>query len=60
LGVTTCQPWTAYRKLKYYEVFDNIENAILREKQIKGGSRWKKIELINGINKEWRDLYGEL
>jgi len=47
-------------KLVYYEVFEDIENAILREKQIKGGSRQKKIELINSINKEWRDLYEEL
>ena len=47
-------------KLVYYEVFENIESAILREKQIKGGSRQKKIELINSMNKEWRDLYEEL
>ena len=47
-------------KLVYYEVFEDIENAILREKQIKGGSRQKKIELINSMNKEWRDLYEEL
>ncbi len=39
-------------KLVYYEVFEDIENAILREKQIKGGSRQKKIELINSMNKE--------
>jgi putative endonuclease len=47
-------------KIVYYEVFDSIENAILREKQIKGGSRQKKIDLINSMNKEWRDLYEEL
>ena len=47
-------------KLVYYEVFDDIESAIVREKQIKGGSRQKKIELINGMNKEWRDLQEEL
>ncbi len=47
-------------KLVYYEVFEDIENAILREKQIKGGSRQKKIELINSLNKEWRDLSAEL
>jgi len=47
-------------KLVYYEVFEDIENAILREKQIKGGSRQKKNELINSMNKEWRDLYEEL
>jgi putative endonuclease len=47
-------------KLVYYEVFEDIENAILREKQIKGGSRQKKVQLINSINREWRDLYDEL
>ncbi len=47
-------------KLVYYEVFDDIESAILREKQIKSGSRQRKIELINSMNKEWRDLQEEL
>ncbi len=47
-------------KLVYYEILDDIENAILREKQIKGGSRQKKIKLVDSINKEWRDLYEEL
>jgi len=47
-------------KLVYYEVFEDIDSAISREKQIKGGSRQKKIELINSMNKEWRDLYEEL
>ena len=44
-------------KIVYYEMFDNIENAISREKQSKGGARKKKIELINNMNREWRDLY---
>ena len=44
-------------KLVYYEIVEDVESAILREKQIKGGSRRKKIELITGVNKEWRDLY---
>jgi len=44
-------------KLIYWEVFNDPENAILREKQIKAGSRNKKIELIKGINPEWKDLY---
>jgi putative endonuclease len=44
-------------KLLYYEVFDDPENAISREKQIKAGSRQKKIQLTNTMNKEWRDLY---
>ena len=48
------------KKLVYYEVFDDPENAILREKQIKAGSRQKKIDLINNINREWRDLYEEV
>ena len=47
-------------KLVYYEVFDQIENALAREKQIKAGSRQKKLQLINEMNKEWRDLYEEL
>ena len=47
-------------KLVYYEVFNNINDAIAREKQIKGGSRKKKIELIKTINKKWRDLSEDL
>jgi len=47
-------------KLVYYEVCEDIESAILREKQIKGGSRQKKIQLVNSMNKEWRDLYEKL
>lgn len=44
-------------KLVYFEVFGSIEYAISREKQIKGGSRKKKLDLINKFNKEWVDLY---
>jgi len=47
-------------KLVYYGVFEDVGNAILREKQIKAGSRQKKSELVNSMNKEWRDLYEEL
>lgn len=47
-------------KLVYYEVFEDVYSAISREKQIKSGSRKKKIELINSINKEWKDLYEEI
>lgn len=46
--------------LVYYESGDSMEGAIEREKQIKGGSRRKKIILINKNNPEWRDLYDEL
>ena len=47
-------------KLVYYEVFDDINDAITREKQIKAGSRQKKIDVIAGINPTWKDLYNEL
>ena len=47
-------------RLVYYEIFQNPESAILREKQIKAGSRQKKIELINSINEKWLDLYMEI
>jgi putative endonuclease len=47
-------------KLVYYEVCRDPETAIQREKQIKTGSREKKLLLINGMNSEWRDLYDEL
>jgi len=47
-------------KLVYYQVARNAFAAISREKQIKGGSRAKKIELINGINPEWEDLSDSL
>ncbi|MDO8886199.1 GIY-YIG nuclease family protein, partial [Candidatus Oleimmundimicrobium sp.] len=47
-------------KLIYYEVFNNITNAISREKQIKAGSREKKIELVNSMNNKWNDLYNTL
>ena len=44
-------------KLVYYEEFLSIEDAILREKQLKGGSRQKKIDLIQKRNPEWNELY---
>ncbi len=47
-------------KLVYYEAGYDPSGAIAREKQIKAGSRRKKIELINRVNPEWRDLYGDL
>ena len=39
----------------YSEIFRDVRNAISREKQIKGGSRAKKIELINGMNAGWKE-----
>ena len=47
-------------KLIFFEIYNDPENAILREKQIKAGSRIKKFELIIGINPEWKDLYDKL
>ncbi len=44
-------------KLVYFEVGDDVNMAIYREKQIKAGSRQKKIDLINGFNPEWKDLF---
>ena len=44
-------------KLIYFEVFDTIEEAIAREKQIKAGSRKTKEKLIYAMNPEWRDLF---
>ena len=47
-------------KLVHFEVFDDINEAIKREKQIKGGSRQKKISLVMKGNPEFRDLYKEI
>src|SRR5437016_4022046 len=44
-------------KLVYHEWFEDAPNAIAREKQLKAGSRAKKIALIEESNPEWRDLY---
>jgi predicted GIY-YIG superfamily endonuclease len=44
----------------WYERYDEIASAIAREKQIKAGSRKRKLELIDALNPDWRDLYEEL
>ena len=44
-------------KLIYFEVFEDIIEAITREKQIKGWKRDKKIKLIEKMNPQWEDLY---
>ena len=46
-------------KLVYYESFGDVKSAIFREKQIKSGSRRKKIELIESLNPGWQDLFDE-
>jgi putative endonuclease len=47
-------------KLVFYEIYNDINNAIFREKQIKGGSRAKKIKLIEAMNNKWHDLYDQI
>ena len=44
-------------KLVYYEVFEDVNYAIAREKQIKAGSRKDKDELVSRMNPLWKDLY---
>jgi len=44
-------------KLVYFETYNEVEEAIKREKQIKGYSRSKKVALIEGFNKNWKDLF---
>ena len=47
-------------KLVYYEATGDASSAIAREKQIKAGSRQKKLDLVEGMNPGWVDLYEEL
>ena len=47
------------RKLVYFEKFDRPRDAIFREKQIKAGSRARKIALIQSLNPGWKDLYDD-
>ena len=44
------------KRLVWYELADTMDAAIAREKQIKGGSRAKKLALIEAMNPDWRDL----
>jgi len=48
------------KSLVYFEILDDMENAILREKQLKAGSRQKKIDLIENQNPDWLDLYNNI
>ena len=47
-------------KLVYFECGSEVDAAIEREKQIKGGSRQKKIDLVNDMNPKWMDLFDDL
>ena len=46
--------------LVYFELFEDMYQAISREKQIKAGSRKSKIMLIESFNKDWKDLYPDI
>jgi putative endonuclease len=46
--------------LVYYEIFNDIEQAIAREKAIKGMRRSRKVHLIESLNPEWKDLANDL
>ena len=48
------------KRLVYFEVFNRVEDAILREKRLKKWNRQWKIELIEKLNPEWIDLYEQL
>ena len=47
-------------QLVYYEILNNPIDAIAREKQLKSGSRWRKVALILAVNPDWEDLYQRL
>ncbi|MDP9096152.1 MAG: GIY-YIG nuclease family protein [Pseudomonadota bacterium] len=46
--------------LVYFELYEDISTAILREKQLKAGSRAKKVALIESASATWRDLFSEI
>ena len=48
------------KRLVWFELHATMEYAIAREKQIKGGSRTRKIALIEAANPEWRDLFFDI
>ncbi len=47
-------------RLVYFELFEDMTTAIAREKQIKAGSRQKKLAMIEGANPQWNDLTAQL
>ena len=48
------------KMLVWYELHSTMEYAILREKQLKGGSRKRKLTLIEDENPQWKDLFAEI
>ena len=59
LGSEFCQEHRC-KTLVYYEVFDDIEEAVRREKAMKAWKRRWKTELISRSNPDWQDLYQDL
>ncbi len=47
-------------KLVYYEIYSDPENAILREKRLKGSSRARKNQLVESVNPGWLDIYDHI
>lgn len=47
-------------KLVYFELHDDMAQAVLREKQLKAGSRSTKIGLVESLNPDWKDLYQDI
>ena len=60
-GITSgfCSKYNLHN-LVYFELYEDMYAAITREKQIKAGSRRKKIIQIERMNPDWRDLYPEV
>jgi putative endonuclease len=50
----------ACKLLVWHEMHETMDSAITREKQIEGGSRARKLALIEAMNPQWRDLYEEI
>ncbi|MSP20250.1 MAG: GIY-YIG nuclease family protein [Alphaproteobacteria bacterium] len=49
-----------YKVLVWFEMHDEMSAAIAREKQVKAGSRGKKLAPIEATNSDWRDFYAEI
>ncbi len=48
------------KRLVWFEMAGTMEAAIVREKQLKAGSRAKKLALVADLNPDWRDLFGDI
>ncbi len=48
------------KMLVWFDMADTMDAAITREKQIKAGSRAKKLVLVEAMNPDWRDLYPDI